>query len=160
MRTAIVATAKVADLPALRGQLAKLTIGEPSYYLLQAPGKITDWRKGQPEAAEIEKYTRGRLFGKKAEIRWQKTAAGYALLWLSEGEPPEGFVSFGKWEMSESQNVFLLGGGEMEPWRDTRIPRKLNYPMDWCKFPKVKIIQYRDFISQTICFTRYTDFVK
>ena len=162
MRTAIAATAKVTNLSALIDQLAKLTIGEPSYSLLQRPDEITDWTSGPPAAAEIEKYTYGRLFGKKGEIRWQKTAKGYSLLWLSEGNLPDGFKALGtvEWKMSESHDVFLLGGGETKPWRDTRIPRKLNYPINWCKFPKVRTIQYRERNSQTIRFTRYVCFVQ
>ena len=160
MGTAIVATAQVPAPSALIGKLKNLQIGELSYYLLQRPDAITNWKKGHPDAAEIEKHTHGRLFGKKGEIRWQKTAKGYSLLWLSEGNLPEGFKLLRQWGMTKSQDVFLLGGGDTRPWRDTRIPRKLNYPMDWCKTPKVRIIQYRDLNSQTIRFTRYTDFIK
>lgn len=157
MGKAIVANSHVSNLSIL----ANITIGEPSYYLLQRPNEITDWTSGHPAAAEIEKYTYGRLFGKNGEIRWQKTAKGYALLWLSEDELPDGFVSLGEneWEMVEPQNVFLLGGGERKPWRDTRIPRELNYPVDWCKFPKIKAIQYKERESQTIRFTRYVCFL-
>ena len=160
MGTAIVATAQVPDPSALIGKLKNLQIGELSYYLLQRPDAITDWKKGHPDAAEIEKYTHGRLFGKKGEIRWQKTARDYSLLWLSEGGLPEGFKLLGQWDMTKSQDVFLLGGGDTRPWRDTRIPRELNYPIEWCKFPRVRIIQYKELNSQTIRFTRYTDFTK
>ncbi len=160
MGTAVVATARVPDLPMLIKQFGELPIGDPSYYLLQRPDKITDWKSGHPDAAEIEKYTLGRLFGENGEIRWQNTPkGGYALLWLSEGDLPSGFESLGQWDITESQKVFLLGGGETKPWRDTRIPRKLTYPIQWRKFPKIRVIQYRDLNSQTIRFTRYTCFV-
>ena len=160
METAIVATAHVPNQSALVGKLADLQLGELSYYLLQRPDNITDWEKGHPDEAEIEKYTRGRLFGNNGEIRWQKTAKGYSLLWLSEGELPDGFDPFGKWEMTKSQDIFLLGGGETRPWRDTRISRNLTcaYPIEWCESPKVRVIQYRDLNSQIIRFTRYTHF--
>lgn len=160
MGTAIVATAQVPDPSALISKLKNLQIGELSYYLLHRPDTITDWKKGHPEASEIEKHTHGRLFGKKGEIRWQKIAKGYSLLWLSEGDLPEGFKSLGQWDMTKSQDVFLLGGGDTRPWRDTRIPRELNYPIEWCKFPRVRVIQYKELNSQTIRFTRYTDFTK
>ena len=162
METAIVATAKVAGLLAFSDQLTKLAIGKPSYYLLQRADAITDWKEGEPEALEIAEYSHGRLFGKSGEIRWQRTASGYSLLWLSEGEIPNEFKSLGEWEMTKSQGVFLLGGGETHPWRDTRIPRDLAsaYPIEWCKSPKVRVIQYRELNSQTIRFTRYTDFTK
>ncbi len=160
MGTAIVATAQVPDPLALISKLKNLQIGELSYYLLQRPDAITDWKKGHPDAAEIEKHTRGRLFGKKGEIRWQKIAKGYSLLWLSEGDLPEGFKLLGQWDMTKSQDVFLLGGGDTRPWRDTRIPRELNYPIEWCKFPRVRVIQYKELNSQTTRFTRYTDFTK
>ena len=159
MGTAIVATAQVNDISALINQLNNLQFGESSYYLLQSANKITDWEKGTPDEAEIKAYTRGRLFDKNREIRWQKTADGYSLLWLSEGDTPEGFESFGEWGISESHDIFLLGGGETEPWRDTRIPRDLDYPIDWCKYPCVKVIQYKESNSQTIRFTRYTEFI-
>ncbi len=159
MGTEIVATAQVSSVSGLMYQLENLQFGESSYYLLQRPDSITDWKKGCPDVAEIEEYMFGRMFGRKGEIRWQKTEDGYMLLWLSEGDLPEDFESFGTWEMCESQNVFLLGGGETSPWRDARIPRTLDYPMDWSKYLKVKVVQYKDLISQTIRFTRYTDFV-
>lgn len=162
MGKAIVATSHVSNLSALMKRLANITIGEPSYYLLQRPNEITDWTSGALAAAEVEKYTHGRLFGKKGEIRWQKTAKGYSLLWLSEGDLPDGFkpLGTGEWKMNESQDVFLLGGGETKPWRDARIPRKLNYPIGWCKFPKIKAMQYKERNSQTIRFTRYVCFVQ
>lgn len=164
MGKAIVATACVSDVSALTNLLTSLQFGDQSYYLLQCPNKITDWtdwKEGALDTAKIEKYTHGRLFDKKREIRWQKTADGYALLWLSEESLPEGFTEQGEWEISAPQKVFLLGGGDTEPWRDTRIPRELNYPfVEWCQYPKVSIIQYRDLKSQTIRFTRYTAFLK
>jgi hypothetical protein len=159
MGKGIVATAQVSDTSALIDKLTNLQLGEPSYYLLQRSDAITDWKKGAPDAAEIEAYTRGRLFGSDGEVRWQEIADGYALLWLSEGDLPEGFVALGEWRTSAPQDVFLLGGGDTPPSRDTRIPRELNYPMEWCQFPRVKVIQYRDLHSQTIRFTRYTEFI-
>ena len=159
MGKAIVATAHVPDVSALIEQLTNLQCGEPSYYLLQRSDDITDWKKGTPDTTKIKEYTQGRLFGSSGEIRWQEAKGGYALLWLSEGDTPEGFEAFGKWKMSESQDIFLLGGGETKPWRDTRIPRKLGYPMDWCQRPCVKVIQYKERNSQTIRFTRYTEFI-
>ena len=161
MGKAVVATHCVPDVSALREQLTHLQFGEPSYYLLQRANCITDWKKGTPDAAEIEAYTRGRLFGKDAEIRWKETTDGYSLLWLSEGDLPEGFTALGEceWEKHAPQNVFLLGGGETSEWRDTRIPRELDYPIDKCQYPSVKVIQYKECDSQTIRFTRYTAFV-
>ena len=160
MKTAMVATATVADVLALRDQLLNLKFGDSSYYLLQRADDITSWKEGPPDAMEIEAYTQGRLFGKEAEIRWKKTANNYALLWLSAGKLPDGFTKSGDWETSTPQRVFLLGGGDTKPWRDTRIPRKLNYPMKWCPSPQVEVIQYRECQSQIIRFTRYTAFVK
>ena len=159
MGKAIVATHCVSDISALTEQLTNLPFGEPVYYLLQRTNNITDWKKGVPDPAEIQNYTHGRLFGKNGEIRWQKAKNGYSLLWLSEGDLPEGFESFGKWQMTESNDVLLLGGGETKPWRDTRIPRTLNYPMQWCETPQVRVVQYRDLHSQAIRFTRYAEFV-
>ena len=159
MEKAIVATAHVPDVSTLAARIDTLTFGERTYYLLQRPDCISDWRVGCPDAAEIEKYTRGRLFGENGELRWQKTATGYALLWLSEGELPAGFAPLGTWEMTHSSDLLLLGGGKTEPWQDTRIPRKLTYPMAWSQSPKVRVLQYRDCDSQTIRFTRYTGFI-
>lgn len=160
MGKAIVAMHKVCDVSELENQLKTLQVGEPLYYLLQRADDITDWKSGHPDVSEILEYTHGRLFGSSGEVRWKKTADSYALLWLSEGDLPEGFTEQGEWEISEPQEVSLLGGGETKPWRDTRIPRKLKYPMKWCQSPKIKIIQYKESISQTIRFTRYTTFVK
>ena len=166
MGTAIVATTKVTDVSVLTAQLTNhQLVGEPSYYLLQRSDAITDWKNGIPDVAKIEEYTHGRLFGKNGEIRWEKTVDNYVLLWLSEGDEdsdlPEPFMALGgEWEASAPQDIFLLGGGDTEPWRDTRIPRKLHYPMEWCRTPQIRVIQYKDLHSQTIQFTRYTEFVK
>ena len=159
METAIVATACVSDALMLTDQLKNLQFGEPSYYLLQRSDAITDWATGAPNTVEIEKYTSGRLFGYNGEIRWQKTMKGFSLLWLSEGHLPAGFTALGKWETSTPQKLFLLGGGDTPPWRDTRIPRELSYPMEWCESPQVQVIQYRYLHSQTIQFTRYIAFI-
>ena len=160
MGKAIVATRKISDIAALTDLLTSLQFGETSYYLLQRPNKITDWKEGVPDKPKIEKYTHGRLFGSNGELRWEKTNGGYALLWMSEGELPDGFTKMGDWTTSKLQSIHLLGGGETEPWRDTRIPRELDYPMAWCKYPCVKIIEYKERNSQTTRFTRYTEFVQ
>lgn len=160
MGKAIVATRKISDISVLTEQIENLRFGETSYYLLQRPNKITAWKKGVPDAANIEKYTHGRLFGSKGELRWQKNNGGYALLWLSEGEPPEEFTAIGECETSKSQDIYLLGGGDSPELRDTRIPRKLKYPIERCQYPCVKVIQYKERNSQTIRFTRYTEFVQ
>lgn len=159
MGKGIVATAQVSDISALVDQLTKLQFGELSYSLLQRSDAITDWKIGAPGTTEIEAYTHGRLFGNNGEIRWKKTVEGYSLLWLSEGDLPEGFTALGEWETSAPQEVFLLGGGDSTTWQDTRISRELNYPINRCQFPSVKIIEYKELNSQTIRFTRYTDFV-
>ena len=101
-------------------------------------------KTGTPDAERIEEYKHGRIFDQNGELRWHKQPDGYALLYLSEGDLPEGFTAFGEWETSEPQEASLLGGGDTKPWRDTRIPRKLKYPMKWCQFPKIKIIQYKE----------------
>jgi hypothetical protein len=159
MGEAIVATHCVPDVSALTEQLTNLQFGEPAYYLLQRSDAITDWKKGTPDAAEIKAYTHGRLFGSNGEIRWQESKGGYSLLWLSEGDLPDGFTEQDEWETSAPQNIFLLGGGDAAQWQDTRIPRKLCYPIDKCQYPSVKVIQYKERNSQTIRFTRYTEFV-
>ena len=160
MKTAIVATAQVPDISALTDLLTNLQFGKLSYYLLQRSDAITNWKEGTPDAAKIQEYAHGKVFGSNGEIRWRKTAYGYSLLWLSEGDSPEGFTRLeGEWETSAPQNVFLFGGGDTTQWRDTRIPRELDYPIDPCQFPSVKVIQYKELNSQTIRFTRYTGFV-
>ena len=159
MCKAIVSKAQVSDVAELKLQIENL-LGDSSYYLLQRPDDITNWKDGTPDAQKIEEYKHGRIFDQNGELRWHKQPDGYALLYLSEGDLPEGFTAFGEWETSEPQEASLLGGGDTKPWRDTRIPRKLKYPMKWCQFPKIKIIQYKENISQTIRFTRYTTFVR
>ena len=160
MGKAIVATRKISDISALTDLLTNLQFGEESYYLLQRPNKVTDWKKGVPDTANIEKYTHGRSFGSKGELRWQKNKESYALLWLSEGELPEVFTAIGEYETSKSQDIYLLGGGDSPELQDTRIPRKLKYPIEKCQYPCVKVIQYKESNSQTIRFTRYTEFVQ
>ena len=34
-----------------------------------------------------------------------------------------------------------------------------DYPIEKCQFPSVKVIQYKERNSQTIRFTRYTEFI-
>lgn len=159
MGKAIVATKKISDISGLTAQIENLQFGEISYYLLQRPNKITDWKEGTPDTAKIEQYTHGRVFGSNGELRWQKTNGGYALLWLSEGEPSDEFTTIDEYETSKPQDIYLLGGGESPELRDTRIPRKLKYPIEKCQYPCVKVIQYKERNSQTIRFTRYTKFV-
>ena len=160
MGKAIVATRKVSNIAALADLLTGLQFGEPSYYLLQRSNKITDWKKGTPDAAKMEAYTQGRLFGCNGELRWQKNNDGYVLLWLSEGEPPDEFTAIDECETSKPQDIYLLGGGDSLELRNTRIPRKLKYPIEKCQYPCVKVIQYKERNSQTIRFTRYTEFVQ
>ena len=80
MGKAIVAIRKVSDISALTDLLTSLQFGEKSYYLLQRPNKINDWKEGVPDKPKIEKYTHGRLFDKKARnplaknCRWLCTA--------------------------------------------------------------------------------------
>ena len=161
MGKAIVATAQVSDVSELTLPIENLQFGDSSYYLLQRPDDITNWKKGMPDGKKIEEYTHGRIFDKNGELRWQKSKGGYSLLWLSEGDLPEGFTALGEceWETHAPQDVFLLGGGDTSEWRDTRIPRELDYPIGKCRYPSVKVIQYKDRDSQTIRFTRYTAFV-
>ena len=159
MSKAIVATRKISGIVALTDLLTSLQFGETSYYLLQRPNKITNWKKGVPDTANIEKYTHGRVFGSKGELRWQKNKESYALLWLSEGEPPAEFIAIGEYETGKSQDIYLLGGGDSLELRDTRIPRKLKYPIEKGQYPCVKVIQYKESNSQTIRFTRYTEFI-
>lgn len=158
MNTGIVAKTVVPDVSALMTRLETLQFAEPSYYLLQRAEAITDWAEGAPDPEEIAAHTQGRVFDKNGEIRWKKVGNGYSLLWLSEKDLPDGFEPFGEWQTSSAQDYLLLGGGETKPWRDTRIPRTLNYPMEWCKYPRIRVIQYKDIASQTIRFTRYTNF--
>ena len=152
MQKAIVATARISDVSELAKQIETLQFRDPSYYLLQRPNKITDWKKGIPDTAEIEVYTHGRLFDKNGELRWQKAKSDYVLLWLSEGEIPDGFTKLSEWQIGESQDIYLLAVGE------TRIPRKLKYPGGW-KSLAVRVIQYREQNSQMIRFSRYTEFI-
>ena len=82
------------------------------------------------------------------------------MLWLSEGDLPKGFTALGEWETNPPQNVFLLGGGETSEWAETRESlENCRYPIDKCQYPSVKVIQYKERDSQTIRFTRYTEFV-
>ncbi len=159
MENAVVATARLSDVSELVKQIESLQFGNPSYYLLQRSDDITDWKKGIPDTAAIKTHTHGRLFGKDGEIRWQKKSNDYTLLWLSAGDLPEGFTKQGEWETSESQEIYLLGGGNSPEWQDTRIPRQLVYPEKKGQYPCVKVIQYKESNSQTIRFTRYTEFI-
>lgn len=159
MDKAIVAKTQVSDVSALNELLTSLPFGDPKYHLLQRPDEITDWTKETPSTEVIEQFTHGRLFGNQGELRWQKTNNGYALLWLSEGKLPEGFIEQGDWVTCKSQNIYLLGGGDDPEPRDTRIPRKLRYPIQQSKFLCIKAIQYKESKSETIRFTRYTEFV-
>ena len=159
MGKGIVAKSQVIDVPALNDLLASLPFGDPKYYLLQRPDDITDWTEGTPDTETIEKFTHGRLFGNKGELRWQKTNGDYVLLWLSEGELPNGFTKMGNWTTSKPQNIYLLGGGDDPEPKDTRIPRKLRYPIQQSKFLCIKAIKYKESKTETIRFTRYTEFV-
>ena len=159
MGNGIVAKLQVSDVSALNQLLISLPFGDQKYYLLHRPDDIINWTKGTPGTEVIEQFTHGRLFGNKGELRWQKANGGYTLLWFSEGELPDGFTKMGDWTTTKPQNIYLLGGGDDPEPRDTRIPRKLRYPIQQSKFLCIKAIQYKESTSETIRFTRYTEFV-
>jgi len=86
----------------------------------------------------------GRVFGPKAEVRWQQASPdSFALLILTE--KPEWSGSDGKETEFETQTTVLNDHGEPEPlrayllgawqpeeeaWIEVRIPHPLQYPMD------------------------------
>lgn len=140
--------------------LEQLPVGDTPYYLLHRPDRITDWESGRPDRNQLQHFASGRLFGEKGEVRWEQTQAGYALLWLWEdAHLPEGFSPLGDWEECLPQKQHLRGGGQEKRWRETRIPRELNYPMGYCNRPQVQVISYKDTATQAVRFTRFCRFV-
>jgi hypothetical protein len=150
----------VPDLETLHNRLSNLPVGELSYYLLSCPDKIINWQKGCPNVDTLRSFSAGRRFGETGEVRWKHHGAGYSLLWLSEGELPEGFHSLGNWATSEKQKIYLHGSWDAthDRWQETRIPRTLNYPLSGRNFPQVEVISYRDVLTQAVRFTRFCRF--
>ena len=147
----------------LHDLLQTLPVGKPSYYLLQRPDRIEDWKSERPGIDELEAFSAGRLFGQSGEVRWKSIINGYTLLWLSEAELPKGFDSLGNWLAGELQEVYLQGAPDKyhaNQWRDTRLPKILRYPIAEKKVPKIQVIPYRDLETQAVHFTRFCRFVE
>lgn len=87
----------------------------------------------------IEDWTEGQIFNEAAEMRWRKTADGFAVLWLTE-QPisPDGFVLLKDLPYravrpsTKGDHGFLLWGTRLDKgggrWWEARIPRPLHYP--------------------------------
>jgi hypothetical protein len=96
---------------------------------LEALGPI---RAGLPP--DLDGRSEGRVWGARAEIRWQAAGAGgYSALYLGEGEAlPEGFQPLAgdlrALPSAEAEGLFLWGTrGADGQYRDPRLPRPLDY---------------------------------
>lgn len=149
---AYVGCAFVKDHLELRDLLARLSVGEVSYFQLEKPESITDWRQGKPQLDELENYDSGRLFGDQGEVRWQRRRDSISLIWLSENAVPPPFEAFGNWE-ADRKVRFLLRNT-----RETRVPRKISYPVTGVT-PEIEAINYRNQDTQAVMFTRFCRFI-
>lgn len=86
-----------------------------------------------------ERWSEGQTFGPKAEIRWRREEAGFAVLLLCEAgdDPPEGLAELpgpalvADGESKVGHSTLLWGthsGAQTGGYRETRISGPLHYP--------------------------------
>jgi hypothetical protein len=97
------------------------------FHLLRSPLQIGDLSPGLP--SEPAAYERGRCFGPRGEVRWQREPGGTFAAWClteDEGAMPGGFVVT-EWRVRRpvhGQDAEL----QLWPRNEMRIPRTLHYP--------------------------------
>jgi hypothetical protein len=120
----------------------------------------------------IENWTEGQVFSVAAELRWRKTASGYAALWLTEQPIAlEGFVLLedspytAACPSKKTDHGFLLWGTRQDKnktrWWEARIPRPLRYeglPVNKNSPPHLSYRLY--WHGETVRWTRLLEFVE
>jgi len=112
---------------------------------------VSDWReiyfvKFDPNHPVIPRSDRGRAFGKESELRWRRNEDedGFICRWVSDNlkaQLPDAWKSLDQEFESKCVSYLLWGeplfgdSGWMTEddnfiWYQTRIPRKLKYPID------------------------------
>ncbi|MBU0567814.1 hypothetical protein KJ693_01305 [bacterium] len=110
------------------------------------------------ENANWENWEKGKLFGKKTELKWQKRNGRFHMVVTTEEELPAGFTLFSekletvKDEEGEitCRRIYLWGEQETNAsgqftgkWFEERIPQLLEYPIQTDKSRvKIKVQEY------------------
>lgn len=112
-----------------------------TYYLMQRPENIC-LREGIPE----DLWQKGQLFNADYELRWEKRDNQIDALLLTEIEFPLSIESAQiRWEWQTTPTLIVLWGTwneRMECWIETRIPRRLEYPVSQAKHVKLEAVHY------------------
>lgn len=93
-------------------------------------------------------WDKGRLFGKQAELKWEKNHRGeFHIVIISDGSLPAGFSKFecDGLEKESKRKIFLWGKRDLNTsgWFDAQIPQVLDYPVSSSKSEEqLKIILY------------------
>jgi hypothetical protein len=132
----------------------------------------TEVRELDPGAIEeiIRDWPQGRIFGQKAEVRWQRQGQGYNVIYFSEMDsalsgfsplPGSPFAAFRT--ASKPDHGFLLWGTNQventDTFQEARIPRPLNYPLKTKDVPpKISYLLYKQ--GHAVCWIRLSGFVE
>jgi len=116
--------------------------------------------------SNYDKWHKGRLFGKKTELKWQKRNGKFHIVVITEKDLPVGFTLFS--ENSEPfkddkgnniyRQIYLWGEQEKDAsgkftgkWFEERIPQFLEYPLKTDKSRvRVKLQEYKLFEEREI----------
>jgi hypothetical protein len=132
----------------------------------------TEVRELDPSAIEeiIRDWPQGRIFGQKAEVRWQYQGNDYNVIHFSETDstmpsfsPLPGSPFAAVRTASKSDHGFLLWGTnpieKTNIWQEARIPRPLNYPLETKGVPpKISYLLYKQ--GHAVCWIRLSGFVE
>jgi hypothetical protein len=107
---------------------------DSTYVLLERVEHIEFVTKADATAKGLfgQNWASGRLFNATWELHWEKHTNSFLLRLLTEGPLPEGW----EWEEFETQaesRLLLFGERKRESdpgWREARIPRWLEYPVE------------------------------
>jgi len=115
---------------------------------------------------QLEGWTKGRIFGSDAELRWRRVGNLLHVVFLTDGdEVPECFTCpvpnpLENLECDDSDKRYLWGS-QRNPdgtWEEERIARTLRYPVkNSGKVPKLVICKYHD--RGIVKFRRYKEVI-
>lgn len=111
---------------------------ESTYVLLERTEHIEFTTKADAASKGVfaQHWSSGRLFNTTWELQFERTADGFLLRLLTEGDLPEGWHQAEPCQIGEEASLLLFGERKRDDdpgWREARIPRWLEYPV-----PKTK----------------------
>lgn len=115
------------------------------------------------DGADLTGAQRGRAFGPRCEVQFQRRGDGYALLLLTDLPRPGGGESLDLGQFDQEEGTYALWGVRADgadAWTEPGSPRRWTYPLE--PAPRrvgVRAIEYRDHETGALQFRRYVDLV-